>query len=189
MSITTGGRARLDCYRTCDRRWPFLWATADQPAARWHGAGEGPCQYLASSAKGAWAETLRHEQITTFEDLLDLERSVWRVEAPDPSARPRLDEATLTGDESTYPACRAEARRLRLAGAIGLVAPSAAVRSGRAERHGVDEHGAYVLDEVVTETVVIFGPPIDLVGMSVAEGHADPTFLGDVRHLSQRGSP
>ena len=128
-------------------------------------------------------EILRHEQVTELEDLLDLERALWEVVVPDPAFRPRLDEATLTGDKSTYPACRAEARRLRGAGASGLVAPSAAVRSGRAERYGVDQRGEQVVDEVVTETVVIFGPPIDLVGMPIGEGHPDPTFLADVRHF------
>jgi hypothetical protein len=177
------GAARAHVFRVCDRRFPFLWTVPDQPPARWHGAGEGPCHYLATTAEGAWAEVVRHEHITDLDDLLDLELSLWSVEAPAPAAAPALPLEVLTGAETSYPACRAEAQRLRAGGAIGLRAPSAAVVSGQAERFGVDASGVYVVATVATETVVLFGPPNDLVGMPLAEGHPDPSVLGDIRYL------
>ena len=56
-------------FRHCDRRFPFQWDAASQPAARWHADGEGPAQYLADTPVGAWAEFLRHEGITDEADL------------------------------------------------------------------------------------------------------------------------
>lgn len=177
------GAPRAEFFRACDRRFPFLWATQDQPPARWHDAGDGPCHYLATTAKGAWAEVVRHEHVTELEDLLDLELSLWSVEAPVPAVAPVLPLDVLTGDETTYPACRAEAQRLQAAGAVGLRAPSAALISGEAEQFGVGAGGTYVEAKVPSETVVVFGPPRGLVGMPLAEGHPDPSVLGDVRHL------
>lgn len=170
-------------YRTCDVRWPFLWVDAGQPDARWHGSGEGPCHYLATSAKGAWAEVLRHREIDEVNDLLNLELVIWEVEASIPAARPKLPEATMTGDETTYPSCQREARRLRSAGATGLVAPSAALKSGEAEIYGVGPGGQTIVGHVTSEVVVIFGQPDGLRGMPLAEGHPDPSWLGDVRHF------
>lgn len=155
----------------------------DQPAARWHGVGEGPCHYLATSAKGAWAEVLRHEEIDQTDDLVDLQRSLWEVEAPMPQAVPQLPYSDLTGDRSTWPACQGEARRLRAVGYASLKAPSAALLSGRAELHGVDVNGVVISGDIPSETVVHFGMPSRLVGMAQAEGHPDPTILGDVRHF------
>ena len=174
---------RVHCYRVCDRRYPFLWVTADQPPGRWHGAGEGPCHYLATTAKGAWAEIVRHEQIAEVQDLLDLDLSLWDIDAPQPRQGSRLEVATLTGNQATYRACRKEALRLRGDGAVGLVAPSAAVLSGLAEQHSVDQNGSHVVGVVPTETMVLFGAPVDLIGMSAGEGHPDPTVLADVRYF------
>jgi hypothetical protein len=157
--------------------------TADQPPGRWHAAGEGPCHYLASSAKGAWAEIIRHEEIVDVDDALDLDLSLWGVETPRPTEEPRLARATLTGDRGTYPSCQEEIRRLRAGGAAGLVAPSAAVLSGVAEAHSVGHDGAFVVTLVPTETVVWFGAPVMLVALPAAQGHPDPSVLSDVRPL------
>ncbi len=56
-------------YRHAPTGLPFFWETADQPEARWHGPGEGPAHYLADTPDGAWAELLRHEEITAPEEL------------------------------------------------------------------------------------------------------------------------
>jgi hypothetical protein len=47
-----------------------------------------------------------------------------------PEAVPELSDGILRGDEDSYPACQAEAQRLRDLGHQGLVAPSAAIREG-----------------------------------------------------------
>ena len=41
-------------FRNVDSRMPFLWEDDRQPAARWHGDGEGPVAYLAETPDGAW---------------------------------------------------------------------------------------------------------------------------------------
>ena len=55
-------------FRHADPRFPFLWETADQPGARWHGDREGPAHYFADTPDGAWAEFLRLEEIKTGHD-------------------------------------------------------------------------------------------------------------------------
>jgi hypothetical protein len=112
---------------------PFLWQSSAQPAGRWHAAGEGPANYFADTPIGAWAEFLRHEEITDPADLAGVRRSLWVVELPDSGyAQPKLGPRTLTGGLSSYAACQAEARRLRAAGAARLAAPAAALKPGTA---------------------------------------------------------
>lgn len=120
-------------FRHCDSRMPFLWQSDQQPAARWHGEGEGPANYFADTPIGAWAEFLRHEGITDAADLAGVRRSLWVVELPDDDyAMPKLPMRTLTGGLSSYPSCQDEARRLRQSGAKRLEATSAALKPGTA---------------------------------------------------------
>lgn len=118
-------------FRHCDPRFPFLWQTGEQPAARWHADGEGPANYFADTPSGAWAEFLRHEGITDPADLAGVQRSLWAVELPIPApeelAQPALPEAVLFGNEASYPACQTAARAARDAGCTWLRAPSAAL--------------------------------------------------------------
>jgi RES domain len=109
-------------YRPADSRFPFLWESADQPPARWHGAAEGPVQYFADTPDGAWAEFLRHEGITTEDEVANVRRALWAIEIPDSleSIVPRLDSSVLTGGLNTYSECQMEARRLRESGTIAL---------------------------------------------------------------------
>jgi hypothetical protein len=51
-------------YRHADPRFLFLWESAAQPSARWHGLDDEPVQYFADTPDGAWAEFLRREGIT-----------------------------------------------------------------------------------------------------------------------------
>ena len=115
-------------YRHADTRLPFLWESSEQPGARWHADGEGPVQYFSETPDGAWAEFLRHEEITEPSDLDGVRRAIWAVEVPEQEfAEPSLLADVVTGGPSSYPACRLEARHLRAAGATGLSAPSAAL--------------------------------------------------------------
>ncbi|GBC86977.1 hypothetical protein HRbin12_00977 [bacterium HR12] len=172
-------------YRHVDARFPFLWEASDQPPARWHGAGEGPVHTFADTPDGAWAELLRHEEITDPEDVLTIRRGLWAVELGDVEdlPRPRLPRRTLTGGTETYEACRREARRLRARGAVGLVAPSAALREGGAHGWCVDG-GLRPGPRRDGRTVVLFGRRPDLVGWAAAaEGRPDPSLLDRVRPL------
>jgi len=121
-------------FRVCDSRFPFLWTLrggALQRPARWHGEGEGPVQYFADSPPGAWSELLRHEEITDSADLAGISARLWTVEIDDVEMHePKLPKSALGSSPDGYEMCRAEARRLRAAGAIRIVAPSAALKPG-----------------------------------------------------------
>lgn len=170
-------------FRHADARYAFLWESSEQPAARWHGDGEGPVAYFAETPDGAWAEFLRHEEITDPADLEGIVRSIWAIELPNPPvAAPRLPVAVTTGDRSTYERCRAEARRLR-ARAAGLVAPSAAIRSRTPSGFRVDG-GLRSAASRAERVFVLFGLQPVLVGWSAcAEGRPRADLLGRVRHF------
>ncbi len=172
-------------YRRCRAADPFLWETPDQPPGRWHDAGEGPAHYFADTPDGAWAEFLRHEHITDPEDLAGIREAVWAVELPEDLrlARPSLPEATLTGDAASYPACRAEARRLRAAGARGLRTTSAALlpRGATGWRVEAGLHEAAPRDG---EVLVLYGRRPTLTGWrACAEGRPAAHLLERVRYL------
>lgn len=175
-------------YRHGDPRFPFLWERAEQPTARWHGAGEGPVQYLASTPDGAWAEFLRHEGITEESELANVRRALWAVELPDDLTEhsPRLTHAVLTGGIDTYDECRKEARRLRNNGADALRVPSAALLPGAAGGWKVDA-GLQPAANREGTVLVVFGARPDFVGWMAALA-ARPRFdlLPRVRHQPHR---
>ncbi|MDA8295332.1 MAG: RES family NAD+ phosphorylase [Actinomycetota bacterium] len=118
-------------FRHGDARFPFLWESGPQAPGRWHDVAHAPATYLADSPDGAWAELLRHEEITDPADLRGISRRMWAVEVPDAvveaAPRPTLATETLCGDLASYPACQRYATELRQAGATALHAPSAAL--------------------------------------------------------------
>ena len=171
-------------FRQADPRFPFLWEDASQPPGRWHDEGEGPVHYFADTPEGAWAEFLRHEEITDPADVAEIRRSIWAVELGDPELQaPRLSARTLTGGLQSYPACRGEAARLRAAGATGLIAPSAALRSGGAHGWRVDA-GLRPAASRDGRVIAMFGRRPDLVGWAAAyEGRPAADLLRRVHHL------
>src|SRR5437588_485926 len=94
-------------FRNADSRYPFLWETSAQPPARWHGPGEGPAQYVADTPDGAWAEFLRHEEITDPDDVAGVARSLWAIEVGDDEldGAALIDDPRSAGGLSSYPAC------------------------------------------------------------------------------------
>ena len=75
-------------FRHADPRFPFLWEDSFQPAGRWNTPGQ-LTHYFADTPDGAWAEFLRHEEISDPADLLTVRRALWAVEVRDePAARP-----------------------------------------------------------------------------------------------------
>jgi hypothetical protein len=177
-------------FRHGDSRYPFFWESSRQPAARWHASGEGPVQYLADTPDGAWAEFLRHEEITDPADLAGVDRRLWAVELPgdiDAAAAPDLDQRDLFGDLASYSACQAEARRLRADGAQAIVAPSAALRPGEAGGQLTDGglKDAPERDGVVW---VLVGARPDLRGWAAVDSGSPPLrVLWRVRYMG--GSP
>ena len=170
-------------FRHVDPRYPFLWEGANQPAARWHAAGDGPAHYFCDTPDGAWAEFLRHEEITDPEDLQTIRRALWAVDLGDPPlAKPNLPRRTLSGGYQSYPACQAEASRLRRLGGGGLAVPAAALLPGGARGWRVD--GGLQPGEFRDGAVyVLFGRRPDLIGWQAAVGHPGMELLARVRHF------
>jgi hypothetical protein len=173
-------------FRNVDRRWPFLWEDSSQPPGRWHATGEGPAQYLADTPDGAWAEFLRHEEITDPADLEGIARHLWAIELPhdeaEPSA-PDLRPGVLRGGLDSYPRCQGEARRLRAGGATSLEAPSAALHDGAAR--GENTLGGLVEADPRNGRVrVLFGARPNLRGwLCSRDGSPGERLLPLVRHL------
>ena len=178
-------------FRHADHRYPFLWETSAQPGGRWHADGEGPVQYLADTPDGAWAEFLRHEEITDPDDLPGITRSLWAVEVPDqvladahlvPSGG--MAASDITGGTETYPACQDYARAQRLRGVTDMVATSAALCPGGA--HGqVTDNGLRDAENRDGTTWVLFGRRPELRGWRVVDRGAPPArILGLTRHLA-----
>lgn len=156
-------------YRHADPRFPFLWESADQPPARWHGRGEGPVQYLSDTPDGAWAEFLRHEGITEESELVNVRRALWAVEVPDDltAEEPRLPRGVLSGGIDSYEECQREARRLRKNGVRAVRAPSAALLPGGAGGWKVDG-GLQPAAERDGTVLVVFGARPDFAGWMAA---------------------
>lgn len=171
-------------FRHADTRVPFMWETDGQPPARWHGTGEGPVAYLAETPDGAWAEFLRHEEISDVADLAGITRAIWALELPEPpTAIPPVTVANLVGSRSSWAACQAAARRLRARGDDGLVAPSAALLPETSSGFRT-EGGLRPAASRPERTFVLFGVRPDLVGWcACAEGRPRASLLRRVRQL------
>jgi len=164
-------------FRQVDARYPFLWEDARQPAARWHADTDGPAHYFADTPDGAWAEFLRHEEITDPRDLPTIRRRMWAVDIGDAELLPvDLPESTLTGGRDSYAACQQAAAALRAQGATRLVARTAALVAGGARpvRVAGGERAAEPRDG---HTIVIFGPAGDLPGWIAADEAAPAADL------------
>ncbi len=172
-------------FRHADPRFPFLRETASRTAGRWNTGGE-LAHCFSDTPDGAWAEFLRHEEITDPADIPHIRRALWAVEIEDPpAASPGLSNRLLTGGRPSWAACQREANRLRGAGEHGLTAPSAALLPGGAhgfrveggERPGPPRDGF---------TIVLFGSRPDLVGWPAAgSGAPSDDLLRRVRHFPQ----
>ena len=174
----------MTTYRNADRRFPFLWESIEQPAARWNRAGDGPVQYLADTPDGAWAEFLRHEEIADAVDLTGVSRALWAIDIDTAGlSAPDLPVATMTGGLSTYPICQDEARRLRDEGSRGVTAPSAALVPGTAGGYHVN--GGFCAGPPRDGRVhVLFGPQPEAIGWAIVDEGRPPTeLLRRVRQL------
>lgn len=174
-------------FRHTDPRFPFLWERAGQPAGRWNAEDDEPVNTFADTPEGAWAELIRHEEITDPGDVVEIRRSLWAVEAGEPpTVRPRLRRETMTGGPRSYGACRREASRLRERGERAFTVPSAALVRGGAHgwrvagglRRGPERDGL---------VIVLLGARPDVVGWeAVYEGRPSHELLSRVRQLGKR---
>lgn len=164
-------------FRHVDPRYPFLWETPDQPPARWHDVGDGPVHYLSDTSDGAWAEFLRHEEITDSEDLAGIERTMWAVGVDElPARRSGLPLQVVTGGSDTYARCRKYAQRLRGEGEVGFSVEGAALQRGEARGWRV-HNGLQPGEDRNGRVVVLFGPRPDLTGWPAAMAGRPPAYL------------
>jgi hypothetical protein len=178
-------------FRVCDSRFPFLWTPsrgAHQPPARWHGQGDGPAQYFADTPPGAWAELLRHEEITDPADLAGISARLWAIEIDDVDMHePKLPRAALGSSPDGYEVCRVEARRLRATGVKRIVAPSAALAPGAGAGFQVGAAGLLRAASRDGRVIVHFGVLSNAEGWCAADGaRPDAELLGQVRPLYPR---
>lgn len=172
-------------FRHADPRFPFLWEVSSQPAGRWNTPGR-LTHYFTDTPDGAWAEFLRHEEISDPADLLTVRRALWAIDIGDePAARPELAGATLAGGPESWPDCQQEADRQRNSGASGLTAPSAALRPGGA--HGWRVDGGLQSGRARDGKVfALFGPRPDLIGWpATVAGRPGEELLERVRHFDE----
>ena len=171
-------------FRHADPRYPFLWESGTQPAGRWHAMGEGPAHYFSDTPDGAWAEFLRHEEITEPEDLTGIRRALWAIDlGHEPPERPALPLAVSTGSPDTYGSCQSEARRLRAQGAAAMTAPSAALLPGAASGWRVDA-GLRPGPARDGRVFVLYGSRPDLVGWAATvAGRPGSELLPHMRHF------
>jgi len=141
-------------------------------------------QYLADTPDGAWAEFLRHEEITDEADLAGVSRALWAVSVEEPwGVTPELPLETMTGGLDTYYDCQAEARRLREDGVKALEVPSAALQPGTAGGHVVDR-GLKPAAPADGRVFVLFGRRPDVVGwVAVDDGRPPLGLVERVRPL------
>lgn len=162
-------------FRHADSRYPFFWESEDQPPARWHADGAGPVQYLADTPDGAWAEFLRHEEITDAADLAGIERSLWAIELPPPiDAAEPVTIAEATGGLGSYATCQRYAASRRAEGVTSLRAPSAALLAGGA-RGEVTDAGLRDGPDRDGRVWVLFGRYPDMCGWRAVERGRPPT--------------
>ena len=120
-------------FRVCDRRHPFLWSGAGQGSGRWNRTGDQPVHYLASTPTVAWAEWIRHQEITDPVDLAGVAAALWAVLIPQEWGKKELDSVALHFDQVLDTSAAAQEARLALVehlkkqGAQGLLAPTAAL--------------------------------------------------------------
>lgn len=166
-------------FRHADPRFAFLREDESQTAGRWNDTGD-LTHYFCDTPDGAWAEFLRHEEISDPADISTIRRALWAVEIGEPpSLRPDLPPETMTGDPTTWPRCTQFASTHR-GNADGLIAPSAALKPGEARGWRVDA-GMRPGPDRDGQVIAIFGPRPDLVGWAAtAEGRPETALLAKV---------
>jgi hypothetical protein len=142
-------------------------------------------QYFADTPSGAWAELLRHEEITDPADLAGISTRLWAAQIGNVEMyEPSLPLAALTSAPDEYEVCRTEARRLRAAGAVRLVTASAALKAGEAAGFHVGTAGLMRAAPRDGRVVVHFGVLPDAEGWCAADAaRPDADLLRCIRPL------
>ena len=120
-------------FRYCSYDVPF-WVRPNTRPGRWHTAGDEPTQYWSLTPDGAWAESIRYEELSTEEELDEIRTAMWVCRLPrmgladltdtNVCNRYNLTDEDLTADAWGH--CQRAAMEIRRE-ARGVLAPSAAL--------------------------------------------------------------
>ncbi len=99
-------------------------------------------------------------------------------------AEPKLPRAAVTSSPEGYDLCRAEARRLRAAGVMRIVVPSAALAGAGGAGFHVGNVGLVRATSRDSRVIAHFGVLPDAQGWCAADSaRPDPELLSQVRSL------
>ena len=169
-------------FRHVDQRFPFLREESGNGDGRWNRKGE-LTHYFADTPDGAWAEFLRHENISDPADLAYVRRSIWAVDiGAEPPELDGLTREIATGDSKVHKRQRdLFLNYVKRSGKKEFSAPSAALQPGGACGWRVDG-GLTPGPSRDGKVFVLYGSRPDLVGWAATvDGRPPEDLLGRVR--------
>lgn len=121
-------------YRATTYDVPF-WVRPNRRSGRFNVAGDGCTQYFCLDPEAPYAEIIRHEGLTTEDDVAELRVFLWEARLQeaaivDYGTFERVEAAGFPPDaivEDDYERCQAEAAWLQQHHARGVLSPSAAL--------------------------------------------------------------
>jgi RES domain-containing protein len=163
-------------FRYSDYDNPF-WARANTLGGRWHRGGTEPTQYLSLSPDAAWADRIRHENLTTEIEVAMIRMPLWVAKLEenriaDYSTFDTAEGAGFPPDalvDDDWTRCQEEGDRLRSLGFRGILAPAASLPGEKCitlfgGRRAVDwEDEPLVASAIRAKIVTVGSPPTDLV--------------------------
>lgn len=168
-----------------------LWARNNTGNGRWHVAGDGATQYMSYHPEAAWSDLIRHEGLTTEDDVELVRMKIWALELSqsgivDYSTFDKAEEAGFTPDalvDDDRRRCQVEGQRLRSEGYHGVIAPSAALPGalnvtifGRRFRVAWGA-GTRLASAVPCCQVAVGSPPAELVSRVRQVGHVHDGYV------------
>ncbi|MGC1165175.1 MAG: RES family NAD+ phosphorylase [Solirubrobacterales bacterium] len=168
---------------------PF-WVRPNSDEGRWHRIGDDPTQYLSTTVEGAWAELIRAEGLRSEAEVALLRMPMWAADLDvhriaDYGSFEKAGEAGFAPDaliDEDYSRCQREGRRLREAGYLGVLAPSAALPGSVnltlfgpriASRWGMP---SALASSIPATKIAVGSPPEEIVGQVRQRGEPDPSY-------------
>jgi RES domain len=168
---------------------PF-WVRPNSDEGRWHRIGDGPTQYLSATVEGAWAELIRAEGLRSEAEVALLRMPMWAADLDvhriaDYETFEKAGEAGFAPDaliDEDYNRCQKEGARLREAGYLGVLAPSAALPGAVnltlfgpriASRRGTP---SALASSIPATPIAVGAPPGEIVSRVRHRGEPDPVY-------------
>jgi RES domain-containing protein len=167
-----------------------LWTRPNSEAGRWHSPEDGPTQYLSMTTDGAWADLIRHEELSSEYEVSLVNIQMWAIKVDqalvvdystfEKAEAAGLNPETLIDDNLTR--SRQEGARLRSLGYAGVLAPSAALPGARnltlfgARTASSWSQPPLLASSMPTSIVAVGGPPAGLLAQVRRYGLEHPDF-------------